>query len=197
MLKTKVKVGQVTNLSDARYCAGMGVDLLGFPVAAHHGIDPKKYQEITNWVNGPLFVVEWEGEITKDFEAIILPYNADFVEIDAHQLKNIPDSIEHLIVNLELSDWPSVHKVLSSFRHRIDYLILTSEGVNLDTPLIAEIALEFEVLIGFGINEETLDKLTALPVAGISLKGSIETNPGLKDYAHLSTILERLELTGE
>jgi phosphoribosylanthranilate isomerase len=29
-LKTFVKVGCITNLSDARYCAGMGVDMLGF-----------------------------------------------------------------------------------------------------------------------------------------------------------------------
>ena len=27
-LKTFVKVGNITNLSDARYCAGMGVDML-------------------------------------------------------------------------------------------------------------------------------------------------------------------------
>ena len=31
-LQTFVKVGEITNLSDARYCAGMGVDLLGFNV---------------------------------------------------------------------------------------------------------------------------------------------------------------------
>ncbi len=29
-LKTIVKVGNITNLSDARYCAVMGVDMLGF-----------------------------------------------------------------------------------------------------------------------------------------------------------------------
>ena len=30
MLKTLVKVGEINNLSDARYSAGMGVELLGF-----------------------------------------------------------------------------------------------------------------------------------------------------------------------
>jgi len=55
MLKTKVKVSKVTNLSEARYCAGMGVDFLSFPVSS---VDPKTYQEITGWVAGPLFGVE-------------------------------------------------------------------------------------------------------------------------------------------
>ena len=46
-LKTIVKVGSITNLSDARYCAGMGVEMLGFNVVAGHEsfIDAKKYQE--------------------------------------------------------------------------------------------------------------------------------------------------------
>ena len=55
MLITKVKVGQVTNLSEARYCAGMGVDFLSFPIVS---IDPKTYQEITGWVAGPKFGIE-------------------------------------------------------------------------------------------------------------------------------------------
>ena len=31
-LKLSVKIGDVTNLSDARYAAGMGVDYIGFNV---------------------------------------------------------------------------------------------------------------------------------------------------------------------
>ena len=30
MLKTLIKVSNINNLSDARYCAGMGVEMLGF-----------------------------------------------------------------------------------------------------------------------------------------------------------------------
>ena len=43
MLKTQVKVSSITNLSDARYCAGMGVDLLGFPIQE---ISLEKFTEI-------------------------------------------------------------------------------------------------------------------------------------------------------
>ena len=57
-LKTFVKVGSITNLSDARYCAGMMVDMLGFrSVEGQEGyIKPAQFQEIRGWISGPLVI---------------------------------------------------------------------------------------------------------------------------------------------
>jgi phosphoribosylanthranilate isomerase len=197
MLKTKVKVGKITNLSDARYCAGMGVDMLGFSVGlGHTGIDPKKYKEITEWVSGPDFVLEWDGaEIPGDFEHIIQPYNAGFVEIDARHLKNIPALRVRLIVTLQASDWHVLREVVQDNKNRISYVILTGpELIPPDHALVTEIGLQFPLLLGYGIAENNLDALSTLPIAGISLEGTEESSPGLKDYSHLSEILERLEI---
>ena len=79
MLKTKVKVSKVTNLSEARYCAGMGVDFLSFPVSS---VDPKTYQEITGWVAGPLFGVEIDSNPYEQ-------YPADFVEVPFESIDKI------------------------------------------------------------------------------------------------------------
>ena len=58
-LKTFVKVGNITNLTDARYCAGMGVNQLGFNVE-----DPnftvEKFKEITGWLEGIEYVAEFD-----------------------------------------------------------------------------------------------------------------------------------------
>ncbi len=196
MLKIKVKVGKVTDLSDARYCSGMGVDLLGFPVGSHDGIDPKKYKEITDWVSGPSFVLEWTGEeITDRFEEVIQAYNADFIQIAAHQLENIPLLPKGLIVTLPVSDWPLYHLALQSNKSKIAYLLLTNSVNDLiDSTLVGQIAKEFPVLLGFGIAEKNLDLIESLPVAGIALDGTTEFKPGLKDYSYLSAILERLEV---
>ena len=199
MLKTKVKVGNVTNLSEARYCAGMGVDMLGFSVGPDLGsIDPKKYKEITEWVSGPDFVIEWgEAEIPGDFANILQPYNAGFVEIDARQLKNINEIGSRLIVTLKAGDWQSLREMILSYKNRISYVVLTGAEVHrLDRLLIAEIGHEFPLLLGFGVSEN-LDVLSDLPIAGICLSGTGESSPGLKDYSHLSGILERLEVREE
>ncbi len=197
MLKIKVKVGNVTNLSDARYCAGMGVELLGFPVGPHDGIDPKKYKEITDWVSGPAFVLEWTGEgIPDNFEDIIQPYNADFIQIGAHLLGNIPAFSFRLIITVPLRDWPLLYPALQRNKDRTGYLILTNPVDDpIDPVLISQIGKEFSVLLGFGVSEKNLDTLSILPIAGIALEGTAESKPGLKDYSQLSEILERLEVS--
>lgn len=53
-LKLSVKIGDVTNLSDARYAAGMGVDYIGFNINpdSEHFVTSDKVAEIINWVSG-------------------------------------------------------------------------------------------------------------------------------------------------
>src|SRR5215831_10500514 len=97
MLITKIKVGQVTNLSEARYCAGMGVDFLSFPISS---IDPKTYQEITGWVVGPKLGVEANSKNINTAQE----YKADFIEINVDQIDN-SSALENLIVSLEPSEW--------------------------------------------------------------------------------------------
>ena len=198
MLKTIVKVGKVTNLSDARYCAGMGVDMLGFSIGlTHDSIDPKKYKEITEWVSGPDFVLEWAGaEIPVNFEDLIQPYNARFVEIDARHLTNIAKIKAHLIVTVQANDWKGLREAFRRNKNRISYVLLTdSDSAPLNRNLVTEIGREFPLLLGYGISESNLDALSGLPIAGISLEGTEESTVGLKDYSQLSGILEKLEIT--
>src|SRR5688572_15531110 len=82
-LKTLVKVGNITNLSDARYCAGMGVDMLGFRVieGQENFVAPKLFQEIRGWVAGPKVVAELYGYSENlDFNLILKNYAPDFAE---------------------------------------------------------------------------------------------------------------------
>jgi phosphoribosylanthranilate isomerase len=58
MYKTKIYASRVTNLSDARYFAAMGVDYLGIPLDA--GLKTETIKELFDWVEGPEFI----GEIT-------------------------------------------------------------------------------------------------------------------------------------
>lgn len=57
-LKTFVKISTVNNLSDARYCAGMYVNLMGFNLEEGNKdyMAPEKYQELTDWLSGLEYV---------------------------------------------------------------------------------------------------------------------------------------------
>ena len=184
MLITKVKVGKVTNLSEARYCAGMGVDFLSFPISS---IDPKTYQEITGWVAGPMFGIEVTKE---DLEKFSL-YNADFIQTSPELIDRMPRD-KKLIVNMDVTDWLKEKAKLTAAKSNILFIELSAPSFDRSVQLVIDEARkEFEVLIKSSSSQD-LEHILKLPIAGISLEGSSEVKVGLKEYP-LSEILEQLE----
>lgn len=61
MLHLPVKVNSITNLTDARFCAGMGVEMLGFSMSEKHirHIEADKVNGITGWLSGIKVVSEF------------------------------------------------------------------------------------------------------------------------------------------
>jgi phosphoribosylanthranilate isomerase len=197
-LKTKVKVGNITNLSDARYCAGMGVDLLGFPLKNTDGspLSPGKFTDITGWVSGPAFVLETGDANLAEVYQTIASYPAQYIELDASQLDRFdPAYIEKLIVSVDIHHWEKWKNKIIQAKDSIAYLLIRNdrEGNPTDVKsLMEEMAQSCAVLLGFGVVKETLADVLQLPIAGISLRGSDEEKPGVKEY-HLADILEALD----
>lgn len=189
-LKALVKVGNITNLSDARYCAGMGVELLGFVVIddRENFINAKTYQEIRGWLSGVSVVAEAYGLTSSLSAAILENYVPDFIELSATDLAHLPGENETpLIVSVNNQD-DVVRTAL--WKNKIAYLLLDPSLVTKD--FIATLAGEYAVLVK-GDTSKTLELLDQLPIKGITLLGSDEIKPGLKDYDHLSAVLEQLE----
>ena len=190
-LKTKVKAGNITNLSDARYCAGMGVDWLGFP---SDRIDAQTFGEITGWVTGPQFILELSaGSISES----LAEYSVDFLQIDYTQLKEIQNvSNATFIVKLSLSDWVNAKATISKNIDRISFLLLTdfnkSESSNKD--ILEEIQSYADIFIELDSCNYTLEEVLDLSVSGIGISGNQELKPGLKDYTELADVLDRLEV---
>jgi phosphoribosylanthranilate isomerase len=185
MLITKVKVNKVTNLSDARYCAGMGVDFLSFPAAS---VDPKTYQEITGWVAGPQFGIEAEPD---HFEKTQL-YRSDFIQFDVAHL-HLLTTENNVVVNLEIASWKTEKSKLLARKGQISALEFNFASVtSAAVEAIQDASKDFEVFVKFNSSLD-LPQLLQLPITGITLEGNSETKPGLKDYP-FAEILERLEV---
>lgn len=179
-LKTLVKVGSLTNLSDARYCAGMDVQLLGFqtiPEAPAH-ITPARYQEIRGWISGPSIVAEVHGARTRDqIDAIVEAYRPDFVELGLAEMPLVAHLSLPLILRLE------PHEALAMNPHPDYVLTDVTDERTFDVPAIVKVSSEAEA--------ETV--LQRKNVKGIALQGGEEMSPGLKTYDSLAPILESLE----
>ncbi|MBX2966660.1 MAG: hypothetical protein KF845_10970 [Cyclobacteriaceae bacterium] len=187
-LKVTVKVGNISNLSDARYCAGMGVDLLGFVVVAGKPgyVEPDRFQEMRGWFAGPQVVAEAYG--ADDFDYIIKNYQPDLVELSVEDLLILnPEGIK-LIIAITPEGFSRYGSIVEKHKPEIAYLLVPA---NTPQPDILELARHFSILVDDA--EGSYKQLIDLKNVGLALKGSEEARPGYKQYDELAEVLEFLE----
>lgn len=191
-LKTFVLISSVNNLSDARYCAGMDVDLIGFSMEKDNKnyISPDVFKELTEWLSGVEFVGEFENANPEEIKETLKTYDTSFVKIsNADWVEPLKNAGFKVILSQHIDEpAPSANP---------DYLVLEGTDEVLDQDQINKIKqLETnQVLIGFGVTDTNVEEVLANTGAyGIALKGSDEIRPGYKDYDELADILEALEI---
>src|SRR5690606_36114708 len=185
-LKTLVKVGSVTNLSDARYCAGMGVDFLGFRVIADQpdAIPVKTFQEIRGWISGPQIVAEIYGiRSTSELAEVVENFRPDYLELSLNEWKAIGNGITLPFI-LTLSPAETLPEMMSKPAY-----ILTSPA----DESLSRFIPEHDILVAVSSPAELNAALGLTGVSGISLTGGQEIRPGLRQYDDLAEILEALE----
>lgn len=196
-LKTLVKVSNVTNLSDARYCAGMGVEMIGF-VMDKHSVDfvsAEKMKEIKSWVAGIQIVGETQSVGYEEVKAFVESYEIDILQIaDASLLPQVTDFGKPIILKLDFEN-EDFENYLERYSQFVEFFLVDgAELSDFAKYTLKEYAANFALVLDFGITSENINSLVEdLPIKGIALKGSSEIRPGFKDYDELSDILEVLE----
>lgn len=200
-LLTFVKVGGVTNLSDARYCAGMGVDLLGFNVIENTDgyVDPSKFAEIAGWVVGVDYCAELQDH--KPEESLIESLNnAGISYVESCSLKVLSElgSFRRILkcaVN-KADDLISVSEMITEADGIADLILIESENrelFGLLDQMLSEKVKKPIILKAYDLSEKNVQALAVHVFKGVALKGSEEIKPGYKDFDELAEILEALE----
>lgn len=202
-LKTLVKISNVTNLSDARYCAGMGVDMLGFSMDADspNYIEAKPFAEIRAWVAGVQIVGETTSDDPDIIEQLLEAYQPDLLQInEAALLPYVGTFGKPLILQVDLSHLTldELDTLFQTSSAGADYILLESKAsLHFDDDLkslLQRLAARYPVLLGTGISVANIHRLLAeLPVQGIALSGGNEEQPGNKEFGELMDILEAIE----
>ncbi len=203
MLKTIVKISNVTNLSDARYCAGMGVEMLGFSIdeTSESFIELKRFQDIRAWVAGVQIVAETESTDAEVLLEKLSRYQPDAIQVsDAELLPWLKSETEKpLILKIEADqDADTIEEIMVQNRAYTTYFLLES---SVDTPLEGDwseflnmLSARFSILLGFGITpDNAVSLLESVNVSGIALRGGDEIRPGYKEFGELMDVLEVLE----
>lgn len=202
-LRTFVKISSITNLSDARYCAGMYVNLIGFALEekSEKYVSPSQFEEITGWVSGLEFVGEFDHLPAEDVLEILKSYpSVTWVEHDRiDELIKIKKAGYQVIYKMDLPEVKHMEKDVSNLLKNEGILFhITSNDDPLtesDKEVISLLTETCDVILGAGLSSENvIELIDELHLKGIALEGGDEIKPGLKDFDELADILEVLEI---
>ena len=202
-LKTFVKIGKIENLSDARYCAGMMVDILGFNLeeGTEGYLSPERFKEITDWVAGVSFCGEFAHAQAAEVKLAATQYPVEYIETqNIDQLEELTDLDQELIFKLIIADNEDLTKLESSINYASEFakfisIHLTSDSLKSEVEaILSKMDARPKLLRGYTLtHENTFEVASDTMYFGIELEGSPEDRPGFKDYGNVMDILEVLE----
>ncbi len=196
MLKTTIKVSNINNLSDARYCAGMGVEMLGFSM---DDLSFEKFKEIRGWLAGVKVVGETDSQdILKIIELNEL-YQPDYLQVSNFQnIAEIQKIDKPIILKVDFAtaNLPALFQTTKSY---VEYFLLENSddfGI-VDDAVLSQLdawSFQYPILLGFGVKESNANYiLEQTQLSGFVLRGNDEIRPGFGDSEELMNILEILE----
>ncbi|MEP1095776.1 MAG: hypothetical protein ABJG78_11745 [Cyclobacteriaceae bacterium] len=197
-LKTFVKISNVSSLSDARYCAGMGVDILGFNIdpTSSAQIDPSDYKEITDWVAGVEFAGEFDLASADEIKSTMKDYPIHYVQVtnldvvEAVGLLGVPIIFKAQVDSDE--DLSRLSTTLSYLDELASIVIVKSENPAMEEKLDEAITFyNGNVKLVMGYQVRPSDSIHKFP--GVEMEATREEKPGFKDYGEIMDVLEALD----
>lgn len=197
-LKTFVKISNISSLSDARYCAGMGVDILGFNIdpTSSARIDVNDYKEITDWLAGVEFAGEFDLATADEIKSAIKDYPIHYIQVtnldmvEAVGLLGIPIIFKAQIDSDE--DLAKLGTTLSYLDELASIVLLKNKDDSLEDKIDATISFyNGNVKLVKGYQVKPTDSIHKFP--GIEMEATKEEKPGFKDYGEIMDVLESLD----
>lgn len=198
-LSTFVKISNISSLSDARYCAGMGVDILGFNIdpGQENSLSETDFKEITDWLAGVKFAGEFHSSGLDDIKSSLKNYPIDYLEISSTSLVE-PLALlgKPLIFRIQIdseAEKTKLKSTLSYLDELVKMVVIKSNNPDLYSALDEMIAFYIgNIKLVKGYNVLPTDEVGNFP--GLELEATKEEKPGFKDYGEIMDVLEVLDV---
>ena len=196
MLQTKVILSRVTNLSDARYASGMGVDYIGFSINPENSqyVTIEQAKTISDWLSGVSIIADIGDYVITD----MAEYAAAYIQTSNASLIN---ELDEPILAIDINDVNinDVINTMATSSANVSFFILNveSELMSALQPQLKELCRKYPIYISAEFDSQNLAfVLSDIKPTGIVLLGSIEEKPGFSSYDGIADILEQLEVEG-
>tara|TARA_B100000963_G_scaffold193303_1_gene168246 strand:- start:14 stop:619 length:606 start_codon:yes stop_codon:yes gene_type:complete len=194
--KKFVKIRGVNNLSDARYCSGMMVNVIGFNLDTNRkdGISIESFKAITKWIQGPQIAGEFD-----DMELDLIHNYLTRIELDVIETSNpsflapLLDSGKEIYLKINLDSIADEKALFNKIKegqiaHKI---VICSSGKSYDKPPLKNLRNHFkkdeQIINGFNLDLNQIDFWPAIEIIA-----SPEGKTGYKDYGEVMDILEHI-----
>lgn len=200
-LKTFVIVSNISGLSDARYCAGMGVNVLGFDLDGDRAVPLDKLGDITEWIAGVDLCGRFIESNADDIRHIVSEATLSYLQVDdpdlAAEIQSLGYQVQLIYDIISANEIPNMEGFFRDNADLVNSFVVECEYDDLTDEARAEairLSSDYPVVLAFGFDATTVnDLVSGSNLKGVALKGSEETQPGFKDYGEIMDILEVLE----
>lgn len=196
MLKYPIFIPSITNLNDARYCAAMGVDTLGFCFDSSHKnyVEMPLFDAIRGWLSGVKIMAELNKIPAIEGAEIANSVQADYI-LAHHSVQNyalytdIP-VIYQIILEENIPFDPPKNSI-----YYIDSVIKTIDLKRDKAEFQHFAAQNCKIILGCGFDAGNINEINNLYLPfGFGLYGENELTTGLKDYDLLGAVFDQIEL---
>ncbi|PSQ83588.1 MAG: N-(5'-phosphoribosyl)anthranilate isomerase [Bacteroidetes bacterium QS_1_65_9] len=174
-MSLKLKICGITNLEDARFCAGAGADYLGF--IQHEDspryVRPQQVAKIGEWIHGPKPV-------------------GVFVNTP-------PDEVNRIVRVIHDASAEQLRQAMLPYRDHVEYFLLDTHATNLwggtgesfNWRLARDLSSEFPLFLAGGISAGNVEEaVQTMRPLGVDLSSSLESAPGEKDFEKMERFFE-------
>jgi phosphoribosylanthranilate isomerase len=204
----KLKICGITNLADARFCAGAGADYLGFIqyTKSPRFVSPRTAHDIIEWVYGPETVGVFVNASVEEVNASI-----DIAGFDLAQLHGDESPWECSQIQVPVIkafrirpdiDLDTQRRTIEEYMPFVSYILLDTHhpdlyggtGASFDWSVAELLSRDFPLFLAGGLDIENIESaIRRVQPFAIDVSSGLEERPGIKDMDKLTAFFDRFE----
>lgn len=193
--KKFIKIRGVNNLSDARYCSGMMVNVIGFNLDANQkdGVNIDSFKAITKWIQGPKIAGEFDNmelELIRKYLSLI---DLDIIETcNPSFLAPLIDTGKEVYLKINLDSLVNEKALFNKIKEgqTANKIVVYSPEKSKNEKLLINLlnyTKNEQIINGFNLDLSQIDFWPS-----IEIMATPEDKPGYKDYGEVMDVLEHI-----
>ena len=208
----RLKVCGITELEDARYLAGAGVDYLGFVQheESPRFAPPSLASDIIEWVHGPSPVGVFVNDGAETINTAVEEAGFELAQLHGQEPPHVVDRVECPVIKAihvrHDAAADQLRTLFERYEDSADYFLLDTHdssvwggtGESFNWRLARELSKDYPIFLAGGIDAENVHRAveTMRPFA-VDLSSSLEDAPGEKSFSKIDAFMDAFQRVKE